>query len=129
MGAESEITESKVVNFLNRFEIAQGTKSFANVVDMIHPNALFRFNDGDYRGLLAIQGAFENTWAYDVKDERYHLDNIEVMTIDSNSAAATFQFNWSGTGPKGAFHIAGRGTSILVLHEGKLKVLVEHLSR
>ena len=129
MLAESEITESKVVNFLNRFEIAQATRSFANVVDMIHPNALFRFNDGDYRGLLAIQRAFESTWSQDVKNEHYRLNNIEVISVDSNSAVATFQFTWSGKGAKGPFHIVGRGTSILVLHEGRLKVIVEHLSR
>ena len=123
------ITETKVVEFLKRFEDASATRLFANVVGMIHPNALFRFNDGDYRGLEAIQHAFESTWTYDVKDERYYLSDIEVLSVDTGSAAVTFHFNWSGVGPQGPFQIVGRGTSLLVLHDGKLKVMVEHLSR
>jgi ketosteroid isomerase-like protein len=124
-----QVTEAEVFEFLKRYEDASATASFANVAAMIHPNALFRFNDGDYRGLEAIQRAFESTWAYDVKDERYYLSDIEVMYLDASSAAVAFQFNWSGVGAKGAFVIVGRGTSVLVRHEGKLKLIVEHLSR
>ena len=130
MHGEPKITEIQVVEFLERFVDASATKSFANVAGMIHPNALFRFNDGDYRGLEAIQGAFESTWALGVKDERYYLSHIEVRSVDTDSAAATFQFNWSGVGTQGAFHIVGRGTSVLVRHRERLsKVMVEHLSR
>lgn len=125
----SGITEAEVVAFLKAFETASGTESFANVRDMIHPNALFRFNDGDHRGLEAIQSAFQRTWAYDVKDERYTLSNIEVISVDTRSAAATFTFTWSGHGPEGPFHIVGRGTTLLVRHHGRLQILVEHLSR
>jgi hypothetical protein len=129
MPGNSRITETQVVEFLQQFVDASATKSFAHVAGMIHPNALFRFNDGDYRGLEAIRGAFESTWAHDVKDERYFLSHIEVMSVDGDSAAATFQFHWSGVGLQGPFQVVGRGTSVLVRHEDKLKVLVEHLSR
>jgi ketosteroid isomerase-like protein len=129
MPRDLPITETKVVEFLKRFEDASATKVFANVVGMIHPNALFRFNDGDYRGLEAVQRAFESTWAHNVKDERYCLSDIEVVSVDTSSAAATFHFSWSGIGQHGPFQIVGRGTSLLVLHDGKLKVMVEHLSR
>jgi ketosteroid isomerase-like protein len=123
------ISEASVAEFLKRFEQAQGTQSFSNVVDMIHPDAIFRFNDGDYRGHAAIRKAFEETWAYDVTDERYHLADVEVMSTDADSATATFTFNWSGYGPDGPFHIVGRGTVVIVRHDGALKVAVEHLSR
>lgn len=129
MHGDPQITDTQVVDFLNRFVEASATESFANVAGMIHPDALFRFNDGDYRGLAAIKGAFESTWAHDVKDARYYLSHIEVVSVDSNSAAATFQYNWSGVGTQGPFQITGRGTSVLVRHEDKLKVMVEHLSR
>ena len=129
MPSSSRITETQVLDFLQQFVDASATQSFANVAEMIHPNAMFRFNDGDYRGLEAIQGAFESTWAHDIKDERYYLSHIEVMSIDTDSAAATFQFNWSGAGTQGPFQIVGRGTSVLVRHQDKLKVMVEHLSR
>src|SRR5947207_2432736 len=94
------ITETQILDFLRTFVDASATRSFANVAGMIHPNALFRFNDGDYRGLEAIQSAFESTWAHDVKDERYYLSHVEVRSVDTDSAAATFQFNWSGIGSK-----------------------------
>jgi hypothetical protein len=129
MPRDLPITETRVVEFLKRFEDASATELFANVVGMIHPNALFRFNDGDYRGLEAIRHAFESTWTHDVKDERYYLSDIEVVSVDTSSAAATFHFHWSGAGPQGPFQIVGRGTGLLVLHDGKLKVMVEHLSR
>jgi ketosteroid isomerase-like protein len=123
------INETGVVEFLKRFEAASATRLFANVVGLIHPDALFRFNDGDFRGLEAIQRAFERTWSQDIKDERYTLADIQVVNVDSNSAVSTFSFHWSGVGSQGPFQIAGRGTSLLVLHEGRLKVRVEHLSR
>ena len=124
-----EITERQVLDFLDRFETAQGTEDFDAVVPMLHPDALFRFNDGDYRGLEAARGAFESTWALDVEDERYHLSDIEVLYSDESSATATFRFHWSGVGEQGPFEVVGRGTSVLVRHEGELRLLVEHLSR
>jgi ketosteroid isomerase-like protein len=129
MPSHPPVTESQVLAFLRQFVEASATRSFASVADMIHPDALFRFNDGDYRGLDAIRGAFESTWALDVKDERYDLSHIVVMSVDADSAAATFQFHWSGTGAQGTFEILGRGTSVLVRHQDRLKVMVEHLSR
>ncbi|MEE8331860.1 MAG: hypothetical protein V3R84_08815 [Acidimicrobiia bacterium] len=36
----TETTEASVVEFLRRFEAGQATKSFADVADMIHPDAL-----------------------------------------------------------------------------------------
>jgi len=129
MPREPRIKEAAVLAFLEQFVKASATESFADVRGMIHPDALFRFNDGDYRGHEAIQAAFERTWALDVKDARYDVSHIEVMSVDAGSAAATFQFTWSGVGKEGPFRIVGRGTSVLVRHEGRLKVMVEHLSR
>lgn len=124
-----EITEQQVLDFLERFEEAQGTADFDAVAPLVHPDGLFRFNDGDYRGLDAARAAFERTWALDVEDERYHLTDVEVLHVDSDSATATFRFHWSGSGDNGPFHIVGRGTSVIVRHDGRLKLLVEHLSR
>lgn len=128
-GMAQEITERQVLDFLDRFETAQGTEGFDAVAPLLHPDALFRFNDGDYRGLEAARGAFESTWALDVEDERYYLSDIEVLYRDEHSATATFQFHWSGVGDNGPFHVVGRGTSVLIRFEGELRLLVEHLSR
>ena len=124
-----QITERQVVDFLNRFETAQNTEDFDKVTPLLHPNPLFRFNDGDFRGLEAARGAFENTWAHDVEDERYFLSDIEVIHADNSFATATFLFHWSGVTENGPFEVVGRGTSVIVRHEGELRLLVEHLSR
>ena len=123
------ITEQLVLEFLSRFEAAQNSEDFDQVAPLIHPNALFRFNDGDYRGMEAARGAFESTWAHDVEDERYRLSDIEVLHANGTSATATFRFHWSGIAESGPFEVIGRGTSVIVQHEGEVKLLVEHLSR
>lgn len=126
---KSQITENEVLEFLKHYENALATQSFENVSEQIHPSAIFRFSDGDFHGHEAIRQAFEKTWAYEVEDERYYLSEIEVRTLDVDSASLTFQFHWEGIGENGSFEIVGRGTMVLTRLEGKLKILVEHLSR
>ena len=128
-GMAEEITERQVRGFLARFEQAQATERFDAVEPLLHPDVLFRFNDGDYRGLEAARGAFESTWALDVEDVRYVLSHIDVLHRDASSATATFRFHWSGVGDQGPFEVVGRGTTVLVRYEGELRLLVEHLSR
>ena len=123
------LIEQDVRDFLARFEQAQGMEDFDAIIPMLHPDVLFRFNDGDYRGIEAARGAFESTWALEVWDERYYLTDIEVLHANDHSATAMFHFHWSGVGDQGPFHIVGRGTAVLVRHEGEFKLLVEHLSR
>lgn len=123
------ITERQVLDFLGRFETAQNSEDFDRVAPLLHPDALFRFNDGDYRGLKAARGAFESTWEHEVEDEKYYLSDIEVLHTDSGSATAAFRFNWSGVAANGPFEVVGRGTGVIVRHEGELKLLLEHLSR
>lgn len=123
------ISQKAVLEFLSAFEEAQALQDFAEVAPLIHPDALFRFNDGDYRGTDQIRAALESTWAFDVENEIYSMSDFEVEYTDSTSAVVTFTFHWSGVGPEGSFEVAGRGTSVLVKQGGSLKVLLEHLSR
>lgn len=123
------ISQKAVLEFLSAFEQAQASQDFAEVAPLIHPDAVFRFNDGDYRGTDQIRAAFESTWALQVENEIYSMSDVEVEYTDSASAVVTFTFHWSGIGPEGPFEVAGRGTSVLVEHDGSLKVLLEHLSR
>lgn len=122
-------SEQEVRAFLRDFERAQATQDFAEVVPLIHQDAIFRFNDGDYRGIDRIRAAFEATWSIDVEDERYRIEDVEVERVGPDWAVATFRFVWSGIGPNGPFEVNGRGTTAVVMEDGGLKVLVEHLSR
>ncbi|MEM9364303.1 MAG: nuclear transport factor 2 family protein [Bacteroidota bacterium] len=120
---------TNIIAFVNTFQKASASKNFEEVKPMIHPKALFRFNDGDYQGITNIKMAFENTWSHDIKNEKYIMNTVEIIHIDTNSATVTFNYLWSGDTLKGPIHIAGRGTQVLVVHEGALQIILEHLSR
>jgi len=128
--AEAAITEESVVLFLNRFEDIAGAKKFDLIEDMIHDDGVFRFNDGDFVGKQAIRGAFEKTWAGSAKveSERFYLTDIQVVTSNASSATATYTYNWEGSVSGQTFQIKGRGTRVIVLEQGRMQIILEHLS-
>jgi len=128
---EFALTRDSVVQFLNRFEELAEKEDFDLIQSMVHDNAFFRFNDGDFVGKQAVRGAFEKTWrgSANIKKERFYLTNIEVLTVDAKSATATYTYNWEGSMDGKAFRIQGRGTRVLVVENGGLQIIHEHLSR
>lgn len=128
---EVALTRDSVVQFLNRFEELAEKEDFDLIQSMVHDNAFFRFNDGDFVGKQAVRGAFEKTWrgSANIKKERFYLTNIEVLTVDAKSATATYTYNWEGSMDGKAFRIQGRGTRVLVVENGGLQIIHEHLSR
>jgi ketosteroid isomerase-like protein len=125
------VTAEAVVAFLHEFESIAEREDFSLIREMIDENAYFRFNDGDFIGRPAIQAAFEKTWRGDptVKKARFYLADIAVLTIDENTATATYTYNWEGAQGERTFVIRGRGTRVLVHHEGRFRIVHEHLSR
>ncbi len=127
---QAQLTESEALQFMARFEAALASEDFANVAPLIHPQAVFRFSEGDHSGMAEIQAAMERTWAHDVDGERYYLTNKRVLHSGHDAATVLFTWNWSGDSAEhGPFEIVGRGTVQLVRHDGSVKVLLEHLSR
>jgi ketosteroid isomerase-like protein len=124
------LTRDSVVQFLNRFEEIAEKENFDLIQDMVHDNAFFRFNDGDFVGKQAVRGAFEKTWqgSANVKKERFYLTEVQVLTIDATSATATYSYNWEGSMDGKSFAIRGRGTRVLIVENGRLQVIHEHLS-
>jgi ketosteroid isomerase-like protein len=124
------LTRDSVVQFLNRFEEIAEKENFDLIQDMVHDNAFFRFNDGDFVGKQAVRGAFEKTWqgSANVKKERFYLTEVQVLTIDATSATATYTYNWEGSMDGKSFAIRGRGTRVLIVENGRLQVIHEHLS-
>src|SRR5438094_6438416 len=111
-----DISESEIRNLFAQYEAASNTRVFANVAPLIHPDAVYWFNDGDFVGLDAIKGAFEKTWASSatMADERYELRELMVVVSDARSAAVTYRFDWSGkVDGQRAFHVRGRGTNVV----------------
>jgi Domain of unknown function (DUF4440) len=125
------ISEDTVVQFLNKFEEIAGKKDFSKIAGMIHERAFFRFNDGDFVGRQAVQGAFEKTWqgGSKVENERFYLSDIVVLSTDHASATVTYTYNWEGVSEGRQIRIQGRGTRVLVREQGRLQIIHEHLSR
>jgi ketosteroid isomerase-like protein len=128
---QTALTESTIIEFLHRFEKIANEEDFSKVHDMIHERAFFRFNDGDFLGREAIRLAFEKTWkgGGDVKKTNFYLTDVVVLSIDQNSATATYTYNWEGLQGEKQFRIQGRGTRAIVRQEGGLQIIHEHLSR
>lgn len=122
------ITDLEIKEFLKRYEDATNTHVFSNVADMIHPEATYRFTDGDFLGIEAIQKAFENTWD-SIKNETYSLSDLKIVAEDSNSASITYTFNWSGIIEGVQKSGSGRGTNVIIRNGNKLQFIHEHLSK
>lgn len=125
----AELTEADAERFMRAYERALETEDFNNVAQFIHPQAIFRFSEGDFVGLAQIEKAFEKTWALDVENVEYFLTNVQIINVANGSATVIFNWNWKGDTKEGPFQIVGRGTSHIVLLEGQPKLLLEHLSR
>jgi ketosteroid isomerase-like protein len=125
------IQAQAVIDFLHRFEALAAKEDFSLIRDLIAENAYFRFNGGDFIGRPAIQAVFEKTWRGDptVRKARFHLTDIVVLTTDERSATATYTYNWEGSQAGRPFTMRGRGTRVLELHAGQLRIVHEHLSR
>lgn len=118
-----------VLDFLVRFNEASETKDFAAVESLVHPDAVFRFNDGDFEGLDAVRGSFENTWSHDVADSSYQITNIRVLSADERSGAATYDYRWDAVVDGKQVTATGRGTAVLEELNGAIVIKHELLSR
>ena len=125
------IDESEVLAFLKNYEIASAGRDFSRVAEMIHPDATYRFTDGDFVGREEIRAAFEKTWALSVTDQndRFWLTDVKMIHANATSALVSYNFHWTGNGPSGSFQVEGRGTQLLVRSGEGLQSMYEHLSR
>ena len=125
------ITAEAVTAFLVEFERLAERQDFGLIRDLIDERAFFRFNDGDFVGLPAIQAVFEKTWRGDpaVRKARFRLSDIVVLTTDQATATATYNWTWEGSQDGRPFTIRGRGTRVLRSEGGRFRIVHEHLSR
>jgi hypothetical protein len=77
-----------------------------------------------------MSGAFEKTWrgSANVKKERFYLTDIRVFTADATRTTA-YTYHWEVCMDGKSFRIQGRGTRILLVQNGQLQSIHEHLSR
>jgi ketosteroid isomerase-like protein len=123
-----KITRANIKSYLKEYEAAANSRDFARVRPLIHPEAAYRFTDGDFLGIKAIQKAFEDTWDH-IRDEKYAISNIRFVHIDEKSASITYDFSSSGIVDGRKKSVMGRGTNILIKTDTGLQCILEHLSR
>lgn len=72
---------------------------------------------------------FLNRFEEVAEKEDFDLTDIQVLTIDATSASATCTYHWEDNMDGKSFHVQGRGTRVLVVANGRLQIIHEHLSR
>jgi len=116
--------------FMQIYERKSASHRFSEVDPLIADDAVFWFNDGSFSGRDSIKEAFSQTWALDIQDEKYWLDNFQWPVKAEGFAVCTFSYHWTGVA-KGKFKNLGdgRGTCVLKRFESGWKIAHEHLSR
>jgi ketosteroid isomerase-like protein len=116
--------------FLRLYERKASSRHFEDVSPLIADDAVFWFNDGSYAGKESIRKAFESTWALEIQDEKYWLDNVSWLANEERFAVCTYSFHWTGV-VKGRFRELGRGRETCILRRSgsDWKIIHEHLSR
>ncbi len=118
---EDDISPSML---LSDYEAKLALHSFDAVAPLIADDAVFWFNDGSFKGIAAIRGAFEKTFrTFPV--ERYWLEQVEWLALDDAAACCVYRFRWTYQGHTGG----GRGTTAMRKTAGRWQIVHEHLSQ
>lgn len=122
-----KITKKEIEDYFNKYEKESNSHSFDNLEKMIHKNAVYRFNDGDFIGIKAIKKAFTNTWKK-LNNDTYRIQNLKVVHISKDSFSVYYNFKWRTTVDGVKKSGSGRGTNIVTYENGRLQTIYEHLS-
>jgi len=116
--------------FMKLYERRSATHRFEEVDPLIADDAVFWFNDGSFLGKGSIRKAFDQTWALEIQEDRYWLDNIRWLVKAEEFAVCTFSYHWTGVVKGEPRNLGdGRGTCVLKRFRSEWKVVHEHLSR
>lgn len=114
-------------DFVQAYERALATQELIQVDPLIHSDACVTFSNGTvHKGRQEVRAAFERNFS-SIRDEIYTISNVHWVMKSDRAAVYLFDFNWSGTINGKPASGAGRGTSVLIMDDGKWKLLVEHL--
>ena len=111
---------------LKTYETALASQQWENIAPLMHPGICVTFNNGTYKGIAEVEGAFRKTFDL-IKDETYAISNIHWIRNDDALAVCLYNFHWSGIINGQEASGGGRGTSVLVYENGRWLILTEHL--
>ena len=122
-----ESVPKELADFVREYERRTNSHDFAQVSELIDPNAIYWFSDGTHEGIDEIERAFDQTWDT-IRNEVYTIEDVKWLSVDETSASCVYPFHWEGEVEGEPESGSGRGTSIFVKKAGDWKVVHEHLS-
>jgi ketosteroid isomerase-like protein len=118
---------AELTAFMKAYEEANNSHDIERVKPMIAVDATYWFTDGSYQGVPQIAGAITRTFST-IKDETYEINDLEWVLLGGEQAVCRYRFSWRGVvgGEPRSGH--GRGTNVIVKHDGQWQISHEHLS-
>ena len=113
--------------FMRAYEEANNSHDIDRVTPMIADDATYWFTDGSYRGTAEIAAAISRTFRT-IRDETYEISELEWIHVTAGHASCRYLFSWTGVVDGLLRSGRGRGTNVLVWHEGRWRIQHEHLS-
>ncbi len=114
--------------FITDYAAALATQQWPNVAPLIHSDACVTFTNGSvHKGIKAIEDAYTRNFSL-IKNEEYAITEVNWIKADDATAVYTFRFKWTGIINGQPASGAGRGTAVIVKHDGRWQLLAEHLS-
>lgn len=119
---------TEALEVMYAYERATRSKDFDNVAPLLHPDAFYRFNDGDHRGLDELRGAFVNTWKK-IQEEVYEISDLRAIVWSDDLVSVIYIFKWAGVVDGVPATGSGRGLNTLTRGtDGKLRIWNEILT-
>lgn len=113
--------------FVKAYTEALDTQVWAAVSPFVHEEACVTFSDGrTFVGKAAVRAAYERNFAA-IKEETYAVSDVLWVSRAEDHAVYTFAFAWTGTVDGKRAGGKGRGTAVIVRHEGGWQLIAEHL--
>jgi ketosteroid isomerase-like protein len=119
--------DQQPAEFIRAYEQATNSHDVTRLAPMIAADAVYWFTDGSHRGRDAVLAAISQTFSA-IRDEVYRISELEWIAADSARAVCRYRFAWTGTVGGQPRSGSGRGTNVLVSHDGAWQMLHEHLS-
>lgn len=117
--------------YMTEYERRSAQRSFDLMQGLIADDAVYFFDDGSHHGIDAVRAAFEATWAHEVRDESYTLEDIRWVAEDPAVAVCTYRFRWEGATRRDTTRRLlglGRGTQVPRRTGDRWQTVHEHLS-
>jgi ketosteroid isomerase-like protein len=118
---------AELTQFMSEYERANNSHDIDRVTPLIADDATYWFSDGSYRGLHEIAEAIQHTFST-IQNEVYEIEDVEWVVLTADTAVSRYRFKWKGVVKGEPCSGRGRGTNVVVKHDGLWKMQHEHLS-